>query len=575
MNGQLKARWSLALTGALGGIAFWALIEVVDGGWIEDRLAMMLGTLVVTGFGAALAMAGPIGLLQAAIRGLGLGVVTALLVGLVSLRYANPDDIFNTAMPALATTIVAALPVPFLIAQARPGWSDYPALFLEAWSIVVRYAAALAFTGLVWLVIYLSDEVLQIVGVTLIGDLLDYNIVPLVVTGFVLGLGMAVVHELADLLSPYLVLRLFRLLLPVVLGVMLVFLVALPFRGLDGLFQDLSPALLLLAMVAGGVSLVSIAIDRSNDQAAASPVLRRSAQGMALVLPVLAGLALWALGLRVGQHGWTPERLFLALTGLIGLGYGLVYAVAVVRGPGWMQRIRRGNLWMAVAGLGAAVLWLTPILNAEAISARNQLARFEAGKTPVAELDVRALELWGKPGEAVIAKLEDRAKEPGQEALAAQLAGETLPDDTAHAAKMEALAAILPVQPANATGTRDMLLAAAEDYNLTDWHAACSRVLDSGAPACVLVIADLLPSVPGEEGVLILERSPDYVEALGLYLGPNGDLVQRSMIRTDGSYMTTEEAATLLRAAQAEPQPLTPALLNQLGTGPTGLVMLP
>lgn len=575
MNGQLQARWNLALTGALGGLALWALIEAVDRDWIGDRLTMVLGALVVTGFGATLAMAGPIGLVRAAIRALGLGLVTALLIGLASLRYASPNDFFNTAMPALATLVVVAVPVPFLVAQARPGWNDYPALFLEAWSIVVRYAAALAFTGLVWLVIYLSDEVLRIVGVTLIGDLLAHTIVPLVVTGFVLGLGMAVVHELADLLSPYLVLRLFRLLLPVVLAVMLVFLVALPFRGLDGLFQDLSPALLLLAMVAGGVSLVSIAVDRSDDQAAASPVLRRSAQGMALLLPMLAGLAVWALGLRVGQHGWTPERLFLALIAVLGLGYGLVYAVAVLRGQGWMERIRRGNLWLALAGFGLAALWLTPILNAEAISARNQLARFEAGKTPVAELDVNAIRDWGTPGLAVMARLEALAKEPGQEALAALLAGELPPDDSARAAQIAALTAILPVQPASATGTRDMLLAAAEDYYLTEWQAACSRLMDNGAPACVLVVADLLPSVPGEEGVLILERAPGYVEALGLYIGTNGFLVQRTMVRPDGSYLTTDEAKALLRAAQAEPLPMTPALVNQLGTGPTGLLMLP
>ena len=46
---------------------------------------------------------------------------------------------------------------------ARTSWRDYPALFLEAWSVVLRGAAAGGFTGLVWLVIYLSDEVLRIV----------------------------------------------------------------------------------------------------------------------------------------------------------------------------------------------------------------------------------------------------------------------------------------------------------------------------------------------------------------------------------------------------------------------------
>ena len=198
------------------------------------------------------------------------------------------------------------------------------------------------------------------------------------------------------------------------------------------------------------------------------------------------------------------------------------------------------------------------------IGRHKMIPRISPGKT------------WeGFGGAVVIATLETRAKEPGNEALAALLAGELPPDESVRAGQIAALTGILPVQPATATGTRDMLLAAAEDYDLSDWLAACNRRLDTGAPACVLVVADLLPSVPGEEGVLILKRNPDYIEVMGLYLGADGSLTHRNMVRPDGSYMTNDEAEALLRAIQAEPLPTTPALLNQLGTGPTGLLMLP
>jgi hypothetical protein len=386
---------------------------------------------------------------------------------------------------------------------------------------------------------------------------------------------MAVVFELVELLSPYLVLRLFRLLLPVVLAVMVVFLIALPFRGLEGLFNGLSPALLLLAMVAVGVSLVSVAVDQSDEDATDSPLLRRAAQGMALILPLLAGIAAWAIWLRVDQHGWTPERLFVALMAGLGLAYGVVYALAVVRGAGWMDRIRQGNVGMALLVIGLAALWLTPVLDAERISAGSQLARFEAGQTAVADLDVRALEGWGLAGERVLATLAERAKEPGQEALAAVLAGE-VPDDSAKvAAAATALAAAMPVQPATATGTRDTLLLSAADYMLTDWQAVCDRKLEDGGPACLMVVADLLPTAPGEEGMLILERSADHVEVLGLYLGAGGMLMTRPAMRADGRFPATEDARALLRSWRVTPPPLTPALVNQLGTGEMGLMILP
>jgi Domain of unknown function (DUF4153) len=400
-------------------------------------------------------------------------------------------------------------------------------------------------------------------------------VVVLGLTGAVLGFGMAVVHELAGLLSPYLVLRVFRMLLPVVLAVMVIFLVALPFRGLDGLFRDLSPALLLLTMVAAGVSLVSITVDQSDADAASGALFQRAAQAMALLVPVLAGVATWALWLRVQDHGWSPERVFLTLIALIGLGYGLVYAAAVLRGAGWMERIRRGNVRMALAIIGVAALWLTPVLNAEWISARSQVARYLSGQNEAGDIEPWTLGRWGKPGKAALAELEALAKTPGHEALAARLAGGAEATAVETVSRVADLVAAMPLQPATATGTRDTLLAGADAYYVNDWLEVCSRKIETGAPACVMVVADLLPLVPGEEAVLFLERSADYVEVTGLYLGEDGAIRTQVMRRADGAYIDTAEAAALLRAAQAAPLPTSAAMLNQLGTGEAGLLLVP
>jgi len=575
MTGQMADRWRLAATGGSGGALVWAVLEAMEAGLLPERAGLVLVALVLVWFGAALAMAGPIGLLRSMIRGLALGAVVALLVWLASLRFAEPTDFFLEPMLTLATLAVATLPVPFLIGQARGDWRDYGALFLDAWSIAVRFAAAWAFAGLVWVVVFLSDQVLQIVGIGVIGALLAHWIVPMVITGAVLGLGMAVLFELADLLSPHLILRLVRLLLPVVLAVASVFLLALPFQGLSGLFGALSPALLLLTLVAVGGALVAIAVDQNDAAAVRSPVLLRSAQGLALVLPILAALAVWALWLRVAQYGWTPERLFVAVAAGLGLAYGMTYAVAVLRGSGWMRRIRQGNIALALAAIALAALWLSPVLNAERIAAADQLARFEAGHTAVADLDIAALQRWGQPGAAALARLEARATAPGQEALAARLAGTAAADGLAAPAVVTALMAAMPVQPATATGMRDTLLASGWDFQLRDWAAACGRTGAGGAPGCLMVVADLLPALPGEEAVLILEHAPDHAEVLGLYLGPDGSLLTRPALQADGTNLSSDAVAALLRAWREAPPPLTPALLNQLGTGPSGLLILP
>ena len=575
MTGQIAARVRLAIAGGLGGGLVWAVFKAGEKGWIGHYPAFALFGFVLVAFGALLAMAGPTGFARAVPRALGLGALVAGLIGLTALRWSEADDLFNSPIPAFALLVVAALPVPFLIAAARTNWRDYPTLFLEAWSVVLRSAAAAAFTGLVWLVVTLSDQVLRIVGIYVIQHLMQHEVVPMVLTGTVFGLGMAVIHDLAELLSPYVVLRVFRLFLPVVLVVMAVFLVALPFRGLEGLAGALSPAALLLTLIGGGVALVSIAIDQSDADATHSPFLIRCAKGMTLLLPLVAALALYAIWLRVADHGWTPGRLFILLVAVVGLAYGLIYAVAVLRGPGWMERIRQGNIRMALAIIGLAALWLTPVLNAERISAESQLARFESGKTDVADLDLYALRGWGKPGADVIARLEAMADAPGQEALAAALAGQAGAPVVDREALVAALAASMPVQPATATDTRDRLLRAVDDYQLQDWTQVCAAKDQANAPRCLMIVADLLPNQPGPEAILFLQRSPDYIDISGLYLDADGNPVQRTASHPDGRYPDAAEAAALLRQYQQAMPPVMAVPLNQLGPGPSGLIFLP
>ena len=202
MTGQIAGRVRLALAGGVGGGLVWAVVRASEDRLIGHYPAFALFGLILVGFGALLARAGPIGFGRALPRAFGLGALVAGLIGLTALRYAAADDLFNSPIPLLALLTVAALPVPFLIAAARTSWRDYPALFLEAWSVVLRGAAAGGFTGLVWLVIYLSDEVLRIVGIDAISRVLEHEVVPIVLTGAVFGLGMAVIHDLSELLSP-------------------------------------------------------------------------------------------------------------------------------------------------------------------------------------------------------------------------------------------------------------------------------------------------------------------------------------------------------------------------------------
>lgn len=552
--------------GLLAGVGLYLLSEVIERGHLQGRAALAAAGFAAIFFGGLLGMTGPMRPLRALAGALAIAAVATGLLLWSSLRFHAVEQMFDSPMPALALMVLAALPVPFVIAADGPGWRDYPALFTQAWGLVVRYAAAWVFVALVWALLMLSDMLLTLVGIRFIGEMVDEAMVPWLITGGTLGLGLAVVQDFDDVVSPFLILRLLRLLLPVVLVVMAVFLVALPLRGMSrGLFGGISATATLLAMIAAGVTLVTSAVDRTDAEAAESPVLQRSAQALALILPLPAVLAAWGIWQRVGQYGWTPERLFLAVVTTLAVVYGLLYAAAVLRGRNWRGAIRQANIAMALAVITAAALWLTPVLNPQAISARSQLARFERGAVDAAALDITALGRWGRAGDAALARLAELAEQPGQQALALRLSDPPAPESRPVADVLADLTAIMPLQPATAGATRDLLLQSLYDHDLRDFLSFCRTPLpESGAPGCVMVVADFWPLQPGEEAVFAGLDSHGYLRLEGLAL-VDGVLVHPGVRRSEaGGTFADGEGRGLIAALQGNALTLAPAVLNQV-----------
>ena len=527
-----RDRIILTLIGALAGLAGWGLIDVLPDRIENERVLLFLVTATGGFFAAFLAATGPLPFHRAALAAALAAVPAAALLTWASGRFASVDDFLETLHPAVAFGVIVVISLPFLIAGQRPGegWRAYPALFTQSWNIVVRYAAAWLFVGAFWAVVFLSDTLFGLVGLTIIEDLLDIDPVPYILSGAVLGLAMAVVVELSDYVSPFLILRLLRLLVPVVLVVVAVFLVALPFRGLSELFGGLSAAATLMAMAIGMVTLISSALDRSDDEAADSGIMRGSVQLMALGLPVLAGLAIYAIWLRVADYGLSPDRIAAATAALIVLGYAVFYALAVVARRNWRARIRGANIAMALALVGIGAIWLTPLLDAQKISARDQVARFVAGKTDLDKLDLwfldRELGYAGKAAVAALATLEH----PQSEALRAQIARlkeakSRYAFTNAQAGNdarslIEKITASIAVRPAGAA-LPAQAFANAATRDLRRWAEGCARRTPAGNPGCVLLRAELLAARRGDEMLLFWMNSDSRATLRVIWPGPD------------------------------------------------------
>jgi hypothetical protein len=515
-----RGRIVLGAMGLLGGLAAWLLIHLLPERLQEaPRAYLFLSGLSWAFFAAALALTGPLRLGRALAAALALSVPLAGLLTWASLRFDTVAAYLGTGRPWAGFALLLFIALPFVIARFGEAgrWSDYAVLFRQSWMIVVRFAAAWLFVGLVWAVLFLSNALFQLVGIDLIERLIDREEVPFLLSGLTLGVALAVVAEFSDHVSPDLVLRLLRLLLPVVLAVVAVFLAALPFRGLTTLFGEVSAASTLLAMAFGTATLVSAGLDSGENPDAPGRVTRWTCRLMALLLPALAVLGLTAIWIRVRQYGLAPDRIIAAALCLLALGYGLAYALAVLRGPGWDDRIRRSNVVMAVIAMAVLAAFFTPLLDPERIAARNQLARFESGRVGAGGLDLWTLAHdWGRPGREAIERLSALTDRPDSAELAARLAALEAADSRfafERAAESDDVSALraelqrdLPVRPEGArlpTGFLDRLRL----WELQQIARACEGRTAGGNPGCVALVADLSGLRAGDE-VVIFAQNP-------------------------------------------------------------------
>lgn len=576
MTAPLRNRLLLSGFGAIAGVCFYAIEQALSHDLFSYRLALALGLFILMLSGGAISMAGVVPLRRAALMSAALGAIIAALGSWAGLRFNPLDQFDGDPVTIMAVLILGFLPLPFLMAAQTSHWRSYSAVFRHAWALFLRLSFAWLFVGLVWALIYLSDALFDLVGLPVIDQLLEVEVTPWIVTGLLFGLAVAIVDELSDYMSPYLILQVMRLLVPFVLLVFAVFLLALPFRGLNGLFGDLSAAGILLTMAAGAVALISAAADEADDTAPLPGFMLRASQGLALISVVPAALGAWAIWTRVVQYGWTPERLFAAWAAVFILCYTTAYAVSALRGA-WRARVRQANIYLALGLIASAALWLTPLLNPQRISAQSHIDRFTKSGFQPNYLDSYALSRWGEAGKTALADLADLATRPGQDQLAAVLLqSKTLSGAPDAAALRISLAKIMPLQPQSpaAIAARDRVFAAAEAYQLKEWQDGCNATLPGGQPGCAMVVADLHTGRPGDE-VIIAQRSIGQFFAVSEITVTDGYAQARQLVGSNGQYPQFDQAVAILQALQSAAPVVVPSPLMMLKLGDTELMIAP
>ena len=426
---QRDERWPLlppilaALGLAAGLVAHW----IIGTGYQTEVSALRLALLSFVSVSAILFGFVVIrtDLIRSAAFALGCGAVAALILyfnGATSGWSATEG--WRLVCLALAIGIAA----PLFQAGREGGFRpiSYPLAHDHAWTNAVLWCLSWAFVGVVMLLSFLLAALFDLIGIELLKDLLQKEWFWRPLVGLAFGLGLALLREqrrIVGLLQnvAMLVLGVLAPVLAVGLGL---FLIALPFTGLQPLWEATkSTTPILLACAVGALLLVNAVIGNGGDDAPRNRVLRWAALVLAVAILPLVVIAQFSTGLRIGQYGYTPERLWGLTFVIIASVVAVAYLVSVIRGRrAWAERVRAANLYLAMIVCGVALLLATPLVSFNAISTRDQVARLESGKVSPDKFDWAALAFdFGEPGRRALERLEKSA-----DAIVREKAGEAL-----------------------------------------------------------------------------------------------------------------------------------------------------
>lgn len=407
----------------------------------------------------------------------------------------NPDhwgggDGWRVFSLVMALAIAAPL---FQAARDAEGFEfRYAAVHDHAWTNIVLWCACWVFVGITWALAWLLASLFKLIELNFLEKLLmeEWFARCLIGLAFGAGLGLLREHDFVVRLLQRVATTVLSVLAPVLAVGLVVFLLALPFTGLAPLWKQGYATATLLACATGALILANAVIGTSPDQARRFPLLRYGAMALALVILPLAVIAAIAVGLRIDQYGFTPERLWALTFVVIASAFGVAYLVSLVRGRlDWAEKVRPSNLVLAFALCGIALVLATPLVSFNAISTHDQVARLESGKLTPEKFDWRALAFeFGEPGKQALKRLTTSPNAAIREKAVAASKAENRwdvvePDQTDE--KRRELAANLRVLPAGTAlpdALRDKLIEGTPCYG---WKCAL-LILPEGKEALLL-----------------------------------------------------------------------------------------
>lgn len=352
-----------------------------------------------------------------------------------------------------------------------------------------------------WLLLMLCAALFNAVGVSWVESLFEEAWFIHPVSALIGGWGLALIRERVTLLAAIRSVcdGLIRALLPLAALIHVLFLAALPFVGLEQVWQTGHASALMMSLTLVVLFGFNAVFTADDGRLPYPQELNRAVLIAVALLPVYSVLAAWSLSVRVEQYGLSVDRLWAAVLQLLIAGFTLGYALLMMwrraRALTAMHALNRGMALVVVLVLLAVN---TPIADLRAWAASSQSERLLSGEVSgeVFDFDYLRFDLGTY----------------GMEALQRLQAAPELADDDATLARLEASlgkesrwAPVLQVDASDMAEVAGIVTVIPQGAQVPD---AILAQLAEFSPFCLHVGSDCqLVKVAGPRGELWLEMS--------------------------------------------------------------------
>ena len=277
-----------------------------------------------------------------------------------------------------------------------------------AWKQGVQTVLAALFVGVFWGVLHLGAGLFKLVDIDYFQRMIAHRWFAYPATTLALAVAIHVSDVQPALIrgARTLTLTLLSWLLPLLVAILGGFLLSLPFISLAPLWRTHFATSLLLTTAGLLVFLINCSYQDGTTERTGSRIKRMAGTTGSLLMVPLVGLAVWALVLRVGQYGWTAERVQAAAIIVVAACYAAGYASATIWASTWLKRIEVTNFATAYVVLALILALFSSVADPARLMVADQLARLKSGMVSLEKFDFAALKFDGaRWGAAALAEL--------------------------------------------------------------------------------------------------------------------------------------------------------------------------